>query len=135
MPPAKPTKAPRAVRKALKKEVLTKAAAQSMVSKSPASTPLRKSEFANKQASSMSQARGAGVSNRSVNRIAKKGMKLGDKLAKGSGTPAAYADAKVAGAESRTAGVKAKVQKKAAVKAQTKAAKTYTKPFNAKKQK
>jgi hypothetical protein len=65
-------------------------------------------------------------------------MKLGAKVAQGKVKGMGGSDQNLLmseAAEKNTSKVKAATEKKAAVKAQTKAAKTYAKPFNAKKQK
>jgi hypothetical protein len=131
-------KAPRPLRQALKKEVVTKAATSTFTSKRPNAQPLEKGEFASADARARDQAGAAGVRKGTVNRLVKQGRKTGDKIMAGKVQGIGYSGANRdmnARAESNTAAVRAKVEKKAAVKAQTKAAKTYAKPFNAKKQK
>jgi hypothetical protein len=138
MPPMKPTKAPRPVRTAMKKEVIAKAAASAFTGQKASATQGEKGKYAVGDASARSQAQRSGVRPGTVARLATKGMRLGAKVAQGKVKGMGGSDQNLLmseAAEKNTSKVKAATEKKAAVKAQTKAAKTYAKPFNAKKQK
>ena len=114
----KQEKAPRNERKALKRQVVATAKTISMVDKDKSAKPIERSKVAASTSSAAAQARVAGVKVKKVDSLIKKGVKAGNKVKD------TRSENITATRDKAAAGVTA-AKKQTAVKAQTKAAKTY----------